>query len=172
MSTLANYIRQKDDLLLYLVNQKLHCRILDRSMSCITHLGSLTFAIAVPIYLYLMQHVEAAMRTALCLLLSQLLAQLLKRLVHRVRPYVRLQTIKALHPPACRYSFPSGHTCAAFAHGFTLSTLFPAAAPLFLGGAVLVALSRIYLGVHYPTDVLVGIILAYASFLTIGGLLL
>ena len=53
-------------------------------------------------------------------------------------------------------SFPSGHTQTAFGAATYLSCLYPAASPIFLGLAALTGLSRIALGVHYPSDVLAG----------------
>ena len=57
------------------------------------------------------------------------------------------------------YSFPSGHTCASFAAGLVYLKMLPrryGVAAILL--AVLIAFSRLYVGVHYPTDILGGIL--------------
>ena len=56
-------------------------------------------------------------------------------------------------------SFPSGHSATAAAGALTLSVIYPSLALVFLASGLLVALSRVYLGVHYPFDVLAGAII-------------
>lgn len=57
------------------------------------------------------------------------------------------------------YSFPSGHTLSSFAVAETLSTYFVHYKFIFMAIALMIALSRLYLCVHYPTDVIAGIII-------------
>ena len=80
----------------------------------------------------------------------------LKNVVARIRPYEVEEGLKALIPPVYGYSFPSGHTSSAFTCAVTLWFYNK---KIFYGAFVVAALigfSRIYLGVHYPTDVLFG----------------
>ena len=86
---------------------------------------------------------------------------LFKNLIGRVRPeYFFSQTIRVLGP-SYTYSFPSGHAAVAFACTFILSRNRKKWTPLFILLAVLIAFSRIYLGKHYPVDVLVGAITGF-----------
>lgn len=87
------------------------------------------------------------------------LYRLCKRRFARERPFVALPSIRLAGTPLDRYSFPSGHT--QHAVGFTLvaASCFPHLALLLVPFALLVALSRPLLGLHYPSDVLLGAML-------------
>ncbi|MEC8880451.1 MAG: phosphatase PAP2 family protein [Pseudomonadota bacterium] len=61
--------------------------------------------------------------------------------------------------PAGRFSFPSGHTAAAFVMATLLGIFYPVVATLALAFALLVGLSRVLLGVHYPSDIAAGALL-------------
>jgi undecaprenyl-diphosphatase len=86
---------------------------------------------------------------------------LLKKGTGRLRPCDAWQDIQARLPPLDRFSFPSGHTLHAVAFSALLVHAFPALMPLLLGFSLLVALSRLVLGLHYPTDVLAGALLGW-----------
>jgi len=92
----------------------------------------------------------------------------LKITVNRPRPFVTYPDIQKM-ADAGSYSFPSGHTTAAFATATSVSLIYPkwyVIAPAFTW-ACLSGYSRMHLGVHYPTDVLAGIIIgAGSAFLT------
>lgn len=85
-----------------------------------------------------------------------LLYKWLKRRFVRERPYISHLRIRVGAAPLDRYSFPSGHTLHAVSFAILFSTYFPAIAYIVVPFAALVALSRVVLGLHYPTDVAVG----------------
>lgn len=85
-----------------------------------------------------------------------------KKTVKRMRPFEKLGIVSLVAPPD-KYSFPSGHTAAAFVMANILSVFFPASFYLFFLWASAVGVSRIYLGVHYPSDIAAGAVLGYLS---------
>lgn len=102
--------------------------------------------------------------SAACALILDLVAcnMLLKPLIGRARPFPLRPDLPLLVPPPGDASFPSGHTASAFAVVFALRT---AGSPLWLPAlalAVLTAFSRLYLYVHWPSDILGGILLGAA----------
>jgi undecaprenyl-diphosphatase len=80
-----------------------------------------------------------------------------KYLFDRARPFIWDTEIAPLIKTPSSSSFPSGHSATAAAGALTLSALYPPCAPALVLAGVLVVLSRVYLGVHFPFDVLAGV---------------
>ncbi len=91
--------------------------------------------------------------------LSWTLAEGAKYLFNRARPFIDDTEVAPLIKTPSSSSFPSGHSATAAAGALTLSAVYPAFAPALLLSGFLVALSRVYLGVHYPFDVLAGMLI-------------
>ena len=82
-----------------------------------------------------------------------------KYLFNRTRPFLWDTEIAPLIKTPSSSSFPSGHSATAAAGAIALSVLYPPFAPALVLAGLLVVLSRVYLGVHYPFDVLAGILI-------------
>jgi undecaprenyl-diphosphatase len=91
--------------------------------------------------------------------LATLLSQTLKRSLTRARPDVSIDGFEALAANPDRFSFPSGHTAAAFAVAIAWAGEPFGLGPLSLLLAIGIGLSRVYLGAHYPLDVAAGAVL-------------
>jgi len=128
-------------------------------LSFSTHLGGAFCTISACLSLLLFGSGSvrtAGIASAIALLVSHLQVMLIKKLYPRKRPYLTLKETQVLQNPLKDHSFPSGHTTAAFSVITPLMIFFPILALLLIPVGISVGLSRIYLGLHYPSDVLAG----------------
>ena len=153
-----------DRRILEFIYNKISCRILDFLMPYITNLGGAKFTILTAIAVFLFIDYKLGLEMGLSLGISHLIVHVVKRITNRPRPYITLKNIDQVNIPFEPYSFPSGHTTAAFSVAVTLSLSTPIWGweCILLALASLVGISRVYLGVHYPSDVLMGGLLGTA----------
>lgn len=147
------------------MNRVARRRGVTRFFGAVSRLGNGVFWYALMALLLLTQ-AEAAIKPVLHMIAVGLVGLLiytwLKRKTLRPRPCDLHPAILRGTAPLDEFSFPSGHTLHAVAFTLVALAYFPWLAPILVPFALLVALSRVILGLHYPTDVLAGAALGYA----------
>lgn len=104
--------------------------------------------------------------TAACVWSADLIALGIKAATGRSRPFESIPGVETLVGTTVGQSLPSGHAATSFAGAVILTYLFPRVAPAAFLLAVAIAFSRVYVGVHYPSDVLAGAALGAVVSLT------
>lgn len=153
-----------DVVVLTYIQEHLRTEWLNTFFKGVTHLGDAGWLwIALSLILLIPKTTRRiGIASLLSLLLGALLTNvILKNLIARPRPFDLAESIQPLIARPKDYSFPSGHTCASFASALILLRMTPkkyGISAMVL--AALIAISRMYLGVHYPTDVIGGFLVA------------
>lgn len=144
------------------IQENIRCGLLDPIMKGITHLGdSGILWIAVTVILLLFKKTRrVGIACAVSMILGMIVTNVwLKNWVARVRPYEVIEGLTTIVGKQHDFSFPSGHSTNSLAAAAVIFAMVPrkyGVPTLIL--AVLIALSRLYVGVHYPTDILGGLI--------------
>lgn len=135
---------------------------MDRAMVTFTFLGNggAIWILIAGLLILNKKYRDVGFMTLGAVILSSILGEgILKHIVQRARPSASIPTANLLISKPLSYSFPSGHTTASFTAAGVLARYFNSYASGLFTLASLIAFSRLYLYVHYPTDVLAGIIL-------------
>ena len=143
----------------YFINRTCHHEFLDMILPVITDLGSSVFLFVLALTLLVFKRKNA--RVAGILLMaggtfSHYIVDVIKNFVARPRPFLILENVNTVFIVS-GYSFPSGHSTRVFLAAYILTKCF-GKWRFFYGIAVIVVLSRVYLGVHNPSDILAGAI--------------
>lgn len=155
-----------------LFNRHVRRRFVQRFLAVVSRLGNGVFWYALMAVLplsYGMNGTVAALHMIVVGSAGVLLYKLMKGRINRERPFVHHPQIRLGAMPLDRFSFPSGHTLHAVAFTVVAVHYFPGLALVLVPFALLIAISRMVLGLHYPSDVamgaMVGVALAGLSFL-------
>ncbi|QTC41666.1 phosphatase PAP2 family protein [Bacillus sp. V3] len=164
MDRMLTGLHKVDQQLFYKINGS---KLYRSFFGMITHLGGARVSILSILALSLISAFFPSIRPAvfqafLVLSLSHFVMHFIKRSVKRIRPYLSLPDVMLHGHPFEDHSFPSGHATAIFSMTIPFMLHFPAAIMFLFPISVLVAYSRVVLGVHYPSDVLAGAFLALA----------
>lgn len=154
-------IQTWDNKILRILSKK-HTPVLNKIMVMITtsgNYGYIWFAIAIPLIIS-NRNRSTGLTVILAMLITGLSGEVtIKHIVGRVRPCNREFSEDLLIKHPAHYSFPSGHTASSFAVSMVILFMLPIMfVPVFVY-ACLMGFSRMYVLVHYPTDVLAGAVL-------------
>ncbi|WP_286170774.1 phosphatase PAP2 family protein [Bacillus sp. NTK071] len=166
MGKVVGWLYEQECTVFRFVNLRCHSRFLTSFLGWMTHVGGARATVISTLLLCLFLPSPSrlwAIQSAIALVISHMPVHLIKKHYPRHRPYLSIPETKMLVLPLKDHSFPSGHTTAIFS---VLTPFILHVPPLFIPLitlATLVGLSRIYLGHHYPSDVLVGALLGGGS---------
>ncbi|CDZ75140.1 membrane-associated phospholipid phosphatase [Peptoniphilus sp. ING2-D1G] len=158
---MKNPFKSFDDFLINLINKKMSNKLFDFLFYHITNLGGV---ISLTLLILLLLFFEGKLRVfgielIVALAVTTAIVQILKRTFTRNRPYWILENLNTYGIDLSDYSFPSGHSAASFSVATVIALNYQKITLLIIFVALLIAISRIYLAVHYPTDVVAGVLI-------------
>ena len=174
MRSYLNSMHRLDSNLCIAVNQTSQVRLIRDLFRLVSRLGDGLFWYSLMLLILLFEGSEGllpVLHMALAGLSGTLLYKWLKGKTLRPRPFEVHQDIFLTGKPLDKFSFPSGHTLHAVVFGLVAINYYPALSFIIMPFVSMVALSRVVLGLHYPSDVLagalIGSLIAALSFLLV-----
>ncbi len=163
---ITDLLQHIDVTLFYFINQNLANPVFDKFFVFIT---DVKHWLLLYIFLWLMlltkgnktDKINAIVLVLLLIVSDQVSSHLLKNFFGRLRPCNALENVRLLVSCSHSFSMPSSHAFNNFAVATYLSVFYRKYAKIFFTIAVLIAFSRPYVGVHYPSDILVGAVLGF-----------
>lgn len=157
---LISTLTQVDTTIFYMINLNLQNSFFNFLMPIITNAGTDAFWLFICVLLFLFggeKGRNVALITVIALSIGYGVTEILKYEVARPRPFITLENVHLL-VTMNEYSFPSGHSVASFTGCMIIGKKY-GYLPFFLLFACIIAFSRVYVGVHYPFDVLAGAVI-------------
>ncbi|MFB9325225.1 phosphatase PAP2 family protein [Paenibacillus aurantiacus] len=181
MQTMVAWLRGREHALLAWANRRpinrMTERVLGGWLGTITHMGGASFTLISALLVACLAPAPwgaAGAQSLAAVALSHLPVALVKRKFRRLRPYQKLPHLHCSAKPLQDPSFPSGHTTAITAWLapwlMAYASLLPALLPAALLICLSVAWSRMYLGLHYPSDVMAGAVLGSSTAVLVSSL--
>jgi undecaprenyl-diphosphatase len=164
MNQVLNRIQALDSALCVTVSHTSQYRLIRDWFRIISRLGDGVFWYILMLAILIVQQtdgVKPVLHMLAAGLTGTLIYKWLKHKTHRPRPYQVHQDVWLVGKPLDHFSFPSGHTLHAVAFGLVALFYFPVLAIVLIPFIVMVAMSRVILGLHYPSDVLAGAAIGY-----------
>lgn len=140
-----------------------HFPWLDTIMLPVTYCGNAVILLIAVAGIWLMKGKRLAFRALLAIIAAGILVTIIKRMFPVSRPLAVLPAVNMLGPSLRLYSFPSGHTAAIFSLTVFVRQRFMKLTPLFWVVVIMVAVSRVYVGAHFPSDVISGAGIGYLA---------
>ncbi len=147
------------------MQEKLSNPVLDRILVSITELGDFCFIwLVFSVIFYLIDAKTFALLMVLSMLVTNAINNgLIKSLFRRKRPYEKYEDIHTIIPEPYGSSFPSGHSATAFGSAVVIMNYNIVLGSVVLLLAILIAFSRVYLRVHFASDVFVGSLVGFLT---------
>lgn len=172
-----NFLNVKELPVLDFIQEHIACGFLDKVMPILTSLADagIIWIIAAVVMLCFKKTRKMGLTVGIALVMGLILGNgVMKPLINRVRPYTLNEDFKLLIEPLHDGSFPSGHTLASFEAAGAMMLRNKKFGIPALVLAIVIAFSRLYLYVHYPTDILGGIVFgllfAFVSYILVNKL--
>ncbi|WP_274363387.1 phosphatase PAP2 family protein [Paenibacillus thermotolerans] len=159
MSRVFTWLKAKDQRVFLLFNHKINHAVLGFFLARLTHLGGATATIAASLCIWWFAPLpwsKIGLQAVVALALSHIPVAVMKKLYPRLRPYLVLPETITCDKPLKDHSFPSGHTTAIFSVVSPFVVAAPVLGFVLVPLAMIVGISRMYLGLHYPSDVAAG----------------
>ena len=166
---MSDIIKKWDEDILYLINKYCRNRFLDKVMPFVTSLGNLglLWIILAILMIRKVDYRRVGIIVLVTLVFTTIMGEgIVKHIVKRKRPFIGKENKELLIKEPSSFSFPSGHTASSFAVAVVFLKSNSSISTFIVLIALAIAFSRLYLKVHYPSDVIGGIILG----LTCGGI--
>lgn len=161
------FLMQLDGEVLLWIQQYLRRDFLNPVITFITSLGNAGWfwILLSALMMFSKKYRKIGLTGLIALVIGFLITNLwLKNMVMRIRPYEVVDGLTLIGRRAHDFSFPSGHSTASMAASSVFPALMPRkyGIPAFLLG-IFICFTRLYIGIHYPTDVLAGMLIGFAA---------